>query len=111
MGTDSQRTCTLYLGDVPIGEISEIPSDSGEPHLHFEATRWTKCRSRKKFIKLIGGAFGIQRNDAERLVRKAMNSGCFSYMDLWADVYTYFVKCALVFMATHDRKEAMRDAK
>lgn len=126
MGTDSKQTYTLYFGGVPIGEISQIHdltpdcadnepvaflSDPMELHIYFEATRWTKCHSRKKFIKLMAGALCIQRNDAQRLARECMASGCPSYMELWASVFAYCVKYVLSYMFTHNNPNRKEDAQ
>lgn len=104
--------CMIYVDGVPVGTLgAEIPTitltardeadlppitmDESTITLHFTATRWTTCRNRKRFIKLMGGVLGVQRNAAQRLADKAMANGCPSYMDLWADCYTYFIECVL----------------
>jgi len=124
----SVKEMVMYCGDTPIGRISEIPEitdlqppegievyddNTGETvallrasetdgtlTLHFTATMWAKCRSRKRFIKLMAGVFGMQRNEASQLAEAAMSCGCPSYQDLWADCYAYFVKYAMELMAT-----------
>lgn len=117
MKPDEEQTteCMVYIGGVPVGTIStEIPTititltaEDGETgpspvsaksaafNLYFVATRWTSCRTRKRFIKLMGGALGVQRNDARRLADKAMAQGCPSYMELWADCYAYYIEYLL----------------
>ena len=83
MGTESENSYTLYLDGVPIttGPLPEItvPADEpgpgrilADPSLEMTFTfawktpkRW-RCRSRKRFIKLMMSE-GISRNYAERL--------------------------------------------
>lgn len=108
MGTEgSSGGIVLYLGDTRVGELTKFdsipaiePSEpfmlgeqrSGPAELKFTASAWQSCRTRKRFIKLVGGVFGLPRNKAVALARAAMESGCPSYADLWADCFTYFIR-------------------
>ena len=118
MPTDNdQKEVVLYFGEQRIGVLSEFESIPtiepkselrlGEtpPDFQFTATLWKSCRSRKRFIKLVMGVFGLPRNNATALADIAMKSGCPSYQDLWADCFTYFIKETLEYMATHDRTD------
>lgn len=115
MKPDEEQTteCIVYIDGVPVGTMStEIPTitltaEDGETgplpvsaknaafNLYFAATRWTSCRTRKRFIKLMGGALGVQRNAARRLADEAMAQGCPSYMELWADCYACYIEYLL----------------
>ena len=114
MGPENDATIdgmTIWIGDTKLGTLKEIeaatvtlpdvePDDtpplggtmwtSGTASFQFAANAWPTCRTRKRFIKLVGGVFGMQRRDAEALARAAMAQGCPSYSDLWADVFSYF---------------------
>lgn len=125
MATDGKHDFILMLGDVPLGEIQVAPiSEALNPELPGFAgpanpdglvlsckapPALAKCRSRKRFIKLLGGTMGIQRNDARYLAEVAFRGGCRSYFDLWCDCYTFLVGAALQFITNpNERKE---DAK
>ena len=113
----------FYLGDTRLGNISEIESktitlsegaDENEPipisrgvTLRFTSTHWTTCRSRKRFIKLMGGVFGMPKREAETLAREAMRNGCPSYSDLWADCFSYITGRLIHHMLGHDIPVAM----
>lgn len=71
--------------------VSEIDEETGKADMRVIALAWTKCRSRKRLIKLLGGAIGIQRNDAAEFIKAAMEAGCSSYQQLWDDTLTYFL--------------------
>lgn len=118
MGPDSdQREIVFYFGDQRIGTLTEFDSIPtiepqselrlGEtpPDFQFTATIWKSCRSRKRFIKLMMGVFGLPRNNATALADVAMKSGYPSYQDLWADCFTFFIKETLEYIATHDKPE------
>lgn len=119
MGTDNEtREFVLYFGDQRIGTLSELESlpviePQGEieqvvkrpPDFTFTAYAWKSCRSRKRFIKLMMGVFELPRNRAAQLADVAMRQGCPSYQDLWADCYTFFIKEALEYMATHSNAD------
>lgn len=118
MPTDNdQKEVVLYFGEQRIGVLSEFESIPtiepktelrlGEtpPDFQFTATLWKSCRTRKRFIKLVMGVFGLPRNNASALADIAIKSGCPSYQDLWADCFTYFIKETLEYMATHDKPD------
>ena len=109
----------LYFGDTRVGELTKFDSiptiEPSEPltfgeqpsssiELKFTASAWQSCRTRKRFVKLVGGVFGLPRNQAVALARAAMESGCPSYADLWADCFSYFITETLKYMATHDKE-------
>ena len=91
--------CTLCLNGEPIawgqGELPEItvPKEvrepaSGLPFEYMECTlyfkipkRW-RCKSRKRFIKLMMSE-GISRNNAERIVD--FTRGLMSYREAWSN--------------------------
>jgi hypothetical protein len=54
------------------------------------------CRTRKRFIKLMAGVFGMQRNTASAFAQKAMEAGCPSYEELWAECFLEALHSALV---------------
>lgn len=113
----------FYLGATRLGRISEIESatvtfpdsaDGNEPipisrgvTLRFTAAHWPTCRSRKRFIKLMGGIFGTPKREAETLAREAMRLGCPSYSDLWADCFSYITGRLIQYMIGHDIPVAM----
>lgn len=120
MGPEGKKEVVLYFDDTRIGTLSEFdesptiePSEplelgnplamSGSMTLRLTAEQWTSCRTRKRFIKLMAGVFGVQRNQATALAKVAMEAGCPSYMDLWADCFAYFIRQTLQYMADHDR--------
>lgn len=94
---------TLFLGDTPIarGEIElveiTVPVDAPKPErilqlqqveftVHFKTPKRWRCRSRKRFIKLIMSE-GISRNYAERMadfVRRWMPYGDAWRRYLWS---------------------------
>lgn len=103
----------LYIDDVRVGTLARIEdnpvtctaeTDGAIPEglefgkgatLRFTVSAWKSCRTRKRFIKLMGGVFGVQPRDAEALAREAMRRGCESYGDLWADCFSYFTKAVI----------------
>ena len=97
----------VHLGDLTIapeieaqesmGPESTAPESmvlEGKPTLRFAvmASQWTRCKTRKRFIKLSCGLMGVQKRQAEALARAAMKNGCPSYQDLWADCLAYFIR-------------------
>lgn len=80
------------------------PNDTQEMVLYF-ATLWRSCRTRKRFVKLMNGVFGMPRNQARALAYVAMRYGCRSYQDLWTDCFTFFIKYALEYLAKHNRAD------
>lgn len=124
MRPDEKKEIALYFGDTQIGTLSEfdeIPTiEPSEPlelsggvaghmeplTLRFRAAQWESCRTRKRFIRLMGGVFGMPRNQANALARAAMEAGSPSYQDLWVDCFSYFIKQTIEYIATHDKPEA-----
>lgn len=100
----------LYFGDQRVGTLSKcdsIPTIEPQGELtfgerpadfRFTASIWRSCRTRKRFIKLMMGIFGIQRNRAVTLAEIAMRCGCPSYQDMWADYFTFLIKEMLKYM-------------
>ena len=99
---DSVKDIEVYANGLRVGSLTEIEEpttiEPTEPlalgnslTLRFTASMWTSCRSRKRFVKLMCGVFGVQKRQAEALARAAMSSGCPSYQDLWADCFSYFI--------------------
>lgn len=116
MGPDNDtKEIVLYFGKQRIGTLSEfdsIPTIEPQseltlgvrpPDFQFTASIWKSCRSRKHFIKLMMGVFGLTRNQAADLAEAAMRCGCPSYQDLWADCFSFFIKETLEYMATHNK--------
>lgn len=98
MGTESENRYTVYCDGVqiPQGKIQEITLTTGMPELenmlpyqsleitmHFKAPKRWRCRSRKRFIKLVMSE-GISRNRAERLADFAR--ALMPYREAWRNV-------------------------
>lgn len=110
----------IMIGDIPLAEIQVKQTPSGEdPSLPGFATpidpsgvtlscvaprAMARCRSRKRFIKLLCATMGVQRNDARYLAEVAFRAGRHSYFDLWCDAYIFMVEAALRLM-TKERNE------
>lgn len=95
---------TLYLGDTPIAhgeiELAEItvPADAPKPErilqiqqvevtVHFKMPKRWRCKSRKRFIKLLMSK-GISRNEAESVARVARIAGV-PYEELWRSYFLW----------------------
>lgn len=95
MGTDNKSKYILYIEDVKVGTLSG--SESGD--LEFTAIAWKSCRTRKRFIRLMMGVIGIDRNQATALANAVAQSNR-SYGDVWADFYANFIRRTLVGIAS-----------
>ena len=49
-----------------------------------------RCRSRRRFIKLMSGCFGVQRNEAKALAKLGLEVGVPSYQDMWNAACLFF---------------------
>lgn len=56
-----------------------------------------RCRSRRRFIKLMGGCFGIPRNVANDVAQAALQARIPSYQEMWSCVCRYFQEQLLNF--------------
>lgn len=95
---DVELDNTPPLGDIP--RISGTASFRFEGSIRFSTSVWPTCRTRKRFIKLTCGVFGVQRRDAEALARAAMAQGCPSYSELWASVFSYITGRLLQYISS-----------
>ena len=97
MGPESENRYTVYLDGVPIDQEkivnvsltmetqepdSVLAGQSLEFTMHYKTPRRWRCRSRKRFIKLIMSE-GISRNYAERLADFVR--GWMPYREAWRE--------------------------
>lgn len=80
----SGLTYALTLEPDNTVDLSACPmSDSADVEFQVEMPLLRSCRTRKRFIKLMMGVFGVPRNRAKVLARAAMLGGRVSYTVLW----------------------------
>ena len=97
MGPESENRYTVYLDGVPIDQEkivnvsltmetqepdSVLAGQSLEFTMHYKTPRRWRCRSRKRFIKLVMSE-GIGRNYAERLADFVR--GWMPYREAWRE--------------------------
>ena len=97
MGPESENRYTVYLDGVPIDQEkivnvsltmetqepdSVLAGQSLEFTMHYKTPRRWRCRSRKRFIKLMMSE-GISRNYAERLAD--LVRGWMPYREAWRE--------------------------
>lgn len=105
MGSENKvdlGNCTLYLDGKPIawgqGELPEVtvPADVPKPEsialcesmeftMHSKAPKRWRCKSRRRFIKLLM-SYGISRNRAESMAKVARIAG-IPYRELWRSFF------------------------
>lgn len=93
MGSDSIITnkIDVYIDGRKVGILTATQS-ADEPPLTFTATIWKSCKTRKRFIKLMMGVFGMPRNMAVDFAKRGVGKGYSSYMDFWADTYACYLQ-------------------
>ena len=102
MGPESENRYTVYLDGVPIDQEkivnvsltmetqepdSVLAGQSLEFTMHYKTPRRWRCRSRKRFIKLLMSK-GISRNQAGSVARLARIAGV-PYGELWRSYFLW----------------------
>lgn len=90
------RVHTVNPGNVNvIADFKIIPNDDDPEfvQLVMVENNLPKCRNRKRFIRLVAGWFGIQRNEAILMTQLVRRHG--SYQGLWERAYEFMVNYAV----------------
>ena len=112
MGTDTHESEFMFcVNGEPIGPLPELisiekPIDGhlrdgefyvdvdfpdGEITIKAMFSFWRQsCRSKRRFIRLMGGVFGVPRNMARSIAEEAMRTETRSYQKLWRTACEFF---------------------